>query len=192
MNGDGTNSDWNTFPSSRTAVRTRSRRRSAEIAAYRTSNAQPPSQTHAASSVRICSGFALCAGSGVNAACKGGFTMASTAGMPLVMAGAAEYTISGCTGSALGMRLSTLSIENGHKSRTAASAHRAHSSHFGAFLNTSRTSTTAKIRTAADRLRLRKPRKRFVMAASPHSRRSWRAAGRPRPAKASSCARTPR
>ena len=59
--------------------------------------------------------------------------MASTAGMPLVMAGAAEYTISGCTGSALGMRLSTLSIENGHKSRTAASAHMAHSSHFGAF-----------------------------------------------------------
>ena len=192
MNGDGTNSDWNTFPSSRTAVRTRSRRRSAEMAAYRISTAQPPSQTHAASHVRICSGFALCAGSGVNAACKGGFTMASTAGMPLVMAGAAEYTISGCTGSALGMRLSTLSIENGHKSRTAASAHRAHSSHFGAFLNTSRTSTTAKIRTAADRLRLRKPRKRFVMAASPHSRRSWRAAGRSRPAKASSCARTPR
>ena len=127
---------------------------------------------------------------GVNAAASGGLTIASTAGMPLVMAGAAEYTISGCTGSALGMRLSTLSIENGHKSRTAASAHRAHSSHFGAFLNASRTSTTAKIRTAADRLRLRKPRNTSVMAASPHSHQSWRAVGQPHSAKALSCAQT--
>ena len=33
MNGEETNSDWYTFPSSRTAVRTRSRSRRAETAA---------------------------------------------------------------------------------------------------------------------------------------------------------------
>ena len=61
--------------------------------------------------------------------------------------GAADHTTE-CTfaGEALGMRLSTLSIDTGHTSRTAASAHSAHSSHRGAFLNTSRTSTTARIR----------------------------------------------
>ena len=112
----------------------------------------PASHKIPATGIRICNGFALVAGLGAKVWVMIGLITVSTEPMPVEISGVQSIIISGLTVSALGIRLSTLSIVNGQINRTATNPQRSTLTHLGAFLKTSLRSNTASTSQLADML----------------------------------------
>ena len=79
--------------------------------------------------IHNCKGFALVPGSGVKEPLITGLMTWLTIGIPVFISGVLSIIISGLTVSALGIKLSTLSIVNGQTSRTDRKSTRLNSSH---------------------------------------------------------------
>ena len=124
----------------------------------------PMSQTTAAIKLSAYSGFTLLTASGVKFCAIIGFTALSITATPLCITCSELYrTAWVLTVSALGMRLSTLSNENGSTSRSATTPHMSGRAHFGPRLSSSRSTSTARISQLAAMLMLSTFRNKSVI-----------------------------
>ena len=157
--------------------------------AWTSSAAIPASHTHAMTKVNTSSGLALIPASAAKLSLMTGLTASSMTGTPLVIVGlGSNCTTSGEIVSALGMSESALSMENGQMSRSAVTPHSSGMIHFGAFLRTNRSASTARMSQPALMLRFTAFRNTSVMLSPPSG--SARSSAAPRPAPARSCGGT--